>query len=147
MDKLVLKDSKNVNQYALDAIRNKIIHGDALEVLRKIPDESVDLVFIDPPYFLQLPKKKLVRWNVKTTVVGVEDKWDEFESFEEYDSFIEKILTQTSRIMKENATVWIISTYHSVHRIGKIMQDLGYWLLSDVLWVKNNPMPNWLGVR
>ena len=147
IDKLVLADSKNVNQYTLDAIRNKIILGDALEVLRKIPDESVDLVFIDPPYFLQLPKKKLVRWNVKTTVVGVEDKWDEFESFEEYDSFIEKILTQTSRIMKENATVWIISTYHSVHRIGKIMQDLGYWLLSDVQWVKNNPMPNWLGVR
>ncbi|MHA1202674.1 MAG: DNA-methyltransferase, partial [Candidatus Heimdallarchaeaceae archaeon] len=147
IDKLVLEDSKNVNQYTLDAIRNKIILGDALEVLKKIPDESVDLVFIDPPYFLQLPKKKLVRWNVKTKVEGVEDDWDKFESFEEYDLFILTLLQETSRIMKENATIWIISTYHSVHRIGKIMQDLGYWLLSDVLWVKNNPMPNWLGVR
>ena len=147
IDELVLKDSSNVNQYSLDGIRNKIIQGDALEVMNKIPDESVDLVFIDPPYFLQLPKKKLVRWNVRTKVEGVEDEWDKFESFEEYDSFIEKILTQTNRIMKENATVWIISTYHSVHRIGKIMQDFGYWLLSDVLWLKNNPMPNWLGVR
>jgi DNA modification methylase len=147
IDKLVLVDSKNVNQYALDAIRNKIILGDALEVLKKIPEESVDLVFIDPPYFLQLPKKKLVRWNVKTKVEGVEDDWDKFESFEEYDEFILTLLQEISRIMKENATIWIISTYHSVHRIGKIMQDLGYWLLSDVLWVKNNPMPNWLGVR
>ncbi len=147
IDKLVLEDSKKVNQYALDTIKNKIILGDALEVMKKIPDESIDLVFIDPPYFLQLPKKKLVRWNVKTNVEGVEDEWDKFESFEEYDSFIQKILTQTSRIMKENATIWIISTYHSVHRIGKIMQDLGYWLLSDIIWLKNNPMPNWLGVR
>ena len=147
IDKLLFEDSKNVNQYSLDSIINKIILGDALEVLKKIPDESVDLVFIDPPYFLQLPKKKLVRWNVKTNVEGVEDEWDKFESFEEYDSFIEKILTQTSRIMKTNATIWIISTYHSVHRIGMIMQDLGYWLLSDVIWLKNNPMPNWLGVR
>jgi DNA modification methylase len=77
----------------------------------------------------------------------VEDDWDKFESFEEYDEFILTLLQEISRIMKENATIWIISTYHSVHRIGKIMQDLGYWLLSDVLWVKNNPMPNWLGVR
>lgn len=147
IDKLVLADSKNVNQYTLDTIRNKIIHGDALEVLKKIPDESVDLVFIDPPYFLQLPKKKLVRWNVNTEVEGVEDNWDKFESFEEYDSFIEKILTQTSRIMKTNATLWIISTYHSIHRIGAIMQNLRYWLLSEIVWIKNNPMPNWLGVR
>ncbi len=147
IDKLVLEDSKNLNQFTLDAIRNKIILGDALEVLKKFPDESVDLVFIDPPYFLQLPKKKLVRWNVKTKVEGVEDDWDKFESFEEYDLFILTLLQEISRIMKENATIWIISTYHSVHRIGKIMQDLGYWLLSDVLWVKNNPMPNWLGVR
>ncbi len=147
IDKLVLADSKNVNQYTLDEIRNKIILGDALEVLKKIPDESVDLVFIDPPYFLQLPKKKLVRWNVKTKVEGVEDDWDKFESFEEYDSFIENILSQTSRIMKTNATLWIISTYHSIHRIGTIMQNLRYWLLSEIVWIKNNPMPNWLGVR
>ena len=101
VDKFLLADSKNVNQYTLDEIRNRIILGDALEVLKKIPDESFDLVFIDPPYFLQLPKKKLVRWNVKTKVEGVEDEWDKFESFEEYDSFIQKLLQETSRIMKE----------------------------------------------
>ena len=80
IDKMVLEDSSNVNQFSLDAVRNNIIHGDALEVLKKIPDESVDLVFIDPPYFLQLPKKKLVRWNAKTKVEGVEDEWDKFDS-------------------------------------------------------------------
>ncbi|MBY9002157.1 MAG: site-specific DNA-methyltransferase [Candidatus Heimdallarchaeota archaeon] len=146
-EKLVLEDSKEITLFQLSVIKDRIIQGDALEVLKKLPNECVDLVFIDPPYFLQLPKKKLVRWNAKTTVKGVEDDWDKFESFEEYDSFIQKLLIETSRIMKENAALWIISTYHSVHRIGKIMQDLGYWLLSDVIWVKNNPMPNWLGVR
>ena len=144
---LVIKHDKQIQEYQVKDILNKVIQGDALKILEKIPEESVDLVFIDPPYFLQLPKKQLKRWNVKTDVVGVDDEWDKFASFEDYDNFIRKILVEIKRIMKENATVWIISTYHSVHRIGTILQDLGYWLLSDVIWLKNNPMPNWLGVR
>ncbi len=143
----VIKDKQTIKEYSLNQIKNKVLYGDALEILKKIPANSADLVFLDPPYFLQLPKKQLKRWNVKTDVEGVDDYWDKFESFEEYDDFIKTILEQVKRIMKENATVWIISTYHSIFRIGKIMQDIGYWLLSNVIWLKSNPMPNWLGVR
>ncbi len=144
---MLLIDSDDKQHYSLKQIHNKIIEGDALEVLKKIPEKSVNMVFMDPPYFLQLPKKKLKRWNVKTDVEGVEDDWDKFSSFEEYDNFIKKILIELKRIMKENGTIWVISTYHSIFRIGKIMQDMGFWILNNVLWLKSNPMPNWLGVR
>lgn len=147
MNELVIKDTHNKQKYFLNEIKNKIILGDTLEILPKIADESVDLVFIDPPYFLQLPNKELRRWRVKTVVEGVNDKWDKFSSFQEYDEFIRKLLTEVKRVMKPTATIWVIATYHSIFRIGKIMQDLGYWMLNDVIWVKTNPMPNWLGVR
>jgi len=130
-----------------DKFLNSIILGDALKVLKKLPEEMFDMVFIDPPYFLQLPKKELKRWKAKTVVEGVNDEWDKFQSFEEYDRFIQTLLTEVKRVMKPNATIWVIATYHSIFRIGKIMQDLGYWILNDVIWVKTNPMPNWLGVR
>jgi DNA modification methylase len=94
-----------------------------------------------------LPKKELRRWKVKTIVEGVDDDWDKFSSFEEYDNFIKNLLIEVKRVMKPNATIWVIGTYHNIYRIGKIMQDLGYWILNDVIWVKTNPMPNWLGVR
>jgi len=144
---LVIEDKEEKQKYLLDEVRNKVILGDAFKVLRKLDDECVDMVFIDPPYFLQLPNKELKRWKVKTVVEGVNDDWDKFSSFQEYDEFIEKLLKEVKRIMKQNATIWIISTYHSIFRIGKIMQDLGFWILNDVIWVKTNPMPNWLGVR
>ena len=131
----------------IEDIKNKIIQGDALEVLKKIPKESADLIFMDPPYFLQLPKKQLRRWNVNTTVEGVGDQWDKFSSFEEYDRFIDTILSELKRIMKPEATIWVISTYHSIFRIGKILQDLGFWVLNSIHWIKSNAMPNWLGVR
>ncbi len=146
-ERFSIVDDINKETYELEEILNKIIEGDALKILRKIPDNSVDLVFIDPPYFLQLPKKKLKRWNVKTDVEGVEDDWDKFSSFEEYDNFIITVLKELKRIMKQSATLWVISTYHSIFRIGKIMQDLGFWILNSVHWVKSNAMPNWLGVR
>jgi DNA modification methylase len=105
------------------------------------------MVFLDPPYFLQLPQKRLVRWKVKTLVEGVDEDWDKFASFSEYDEFIAKILQEIQRLMKSTATLWVIGTYHNIHRIGKIMQDLGFWILNDVIWVKTNAMPNWLNVR
>ncbi|MBC7347242.1 MAG: site-specific DNA-methyltransferase [Clostridia bacterium] len=105
------------------------------------------MVFLDPPYFLQLPKKELRRWTVKTVVEGVNDAWDRFVSFEAYDAFIGRLLSLAKRVMKPRATIWAIATYHSIFRIGRLMQDLGFWILNDVLWVKSNPMPNWLGVR
>ena len=144
---MVIKDSREKESYTLNEITNKIIHGDALETLKKIPENSIDLVFMDPPYFLQLPKKKLKRWNVKSDVEGVDDEWDKFNSFEEYDEFISTILEEIRRVMKENATIWVISTYHSIYRIGKMLQDKKYWILSNIIWAKSNPMPNWLGVR
>jgi len=144
---LVIEDKVEKEKYEIDQIKNKVILGDTLKVLNKIDDEVFDMVFVDPPYFLQLPNKELKRWKVKTVVEGVNDLWDKFSSFEEYDDFIKKILLEIKRVMKKNATIWVIATYHSIFRIGKIMQDLGYWILNDVIWVKTNPMPNWLGVR
>lgn len=128
-------------------VLGSVILGDCLKTLPKLPDSSVDLVFIDPPYYLQLPKKDLKRWNQNNVVVAVRDEWDKFGSFEDYDLFIENVLEEVRRILKPKGTTWVISTYHSLHRIGKIMQDLGFWILNDVHWVKTNPMPNWLGVR
>jgi len=147
MEKMVVKDSDEKERYSLEEIKNKVILGDALKVLKKIDEEIFDMVFIDPPYFLQLSNKKLKRWNVNTVVEGVNDEWDKFQSFEEYDNFIRKLLTEVKRVMKPSGTIWVIGTYHNIFRIGKIMQDLGYWILNDVIWVKTNPMPNWLGVR
>ena len=144
---LVIEDEEEKQKDYLEEIKNKVILGDTFKVLKKIDEESVDMVFIDPPYFLQLPNKELRRWTVKTVVEGVNDKWDKFGSFEEYDEFIRKLLTEVKRVMKLKATIWVIATYHSIFRIGKIMQDLGYWVLNDIIWVKTNPMPNWLGVR
>ena len=142
----VFEDRDDVKTYRTKDILNSIICGDALKVLKKLERKIFDLVFIDPPYFLQLPKKELKRWN-KTVVNGVDEDWDKFSSFEEYDNFITTLLREVKDVMKENATLWIISTYHSIFRIGKILQDLNFWILNDVIWVKTNPMPNWLGVR
>jgi DNA modification methylase len=143
----VIEDAANREKYQIEEIKNRIISGDAFKVLKKIDDEVFDMVFIDPPYFLQLPNKELRRWTVKTLVEGVNDEWDKFSSFEEYDDFITRLFYEVKRVMKPKGTIWVIATYHSIFRIGKIMQDLGYWILNDVIWVKTNPMPNWLGVR
>ncbi len=122
-----------------------IIKGDAIEVLSQIPDNSVDLIFADPPYNLQL-RGDLWRPN-QTKVNAVTDVWDHFESFEEYDRFSEKWLSQCRRILKDSGSIWVIGTYHNIFRIGKIMQDLGYWIINDIVWIKTNPMPNFRGVR
>ena len=140
--KVVKSDDLSCQDY-----KNVLIHGDCLEVMDKLPSDSYDMVFIDPPYFLQLPKKRLKRWEVKTQVSGVEEDWDKFESFEDYDRFVVEVLSKVKRLMKESATLWVIGTYHSIYRWGKIMQDMGFWILNDVIWLKSNPMPNWLGVR
>jgi DNA modification methylase len=144
---MLIIDDNQISRYQLEEVLDKVIWGDALKVLKKLPDECVDMVFMDPPYFLQIGNKKLKRWNVKTDVEGVNEEWDQFSSFEEYDEFIRKILAEVQRIMKPTATIWVIGTYHNIFRIGKIMQDLGFWILNDVIWFKTNPMPNWLAVR
>lgn len=123
----------------------KIIHGDCIEELKNIDDESIDLIFADPPYNLQL-SKTLIRPN-GSIVDGVNEKWDCFSSFEEYDVFTENWLSSCKRILKNSGSLWISGTYHNIFRIGYILQNLNFWILNDVIWIKNNPMPNFLGTR
>ncbi len=124
---------------------NSIINGDCLEELKKIPDCSVDLIFADPPYNMQL-KNDLYRPN-NTKVDGVNDDWDKFASFEEYDKFCIDWLKECKRILKDTGTIWVIGSYHNIFRVGNIMLNLGYWILNDITWYKTNPMPNFLGTR
>ena len=125
---------------------DRVTAGDATRMMKELPDECIDLVFADPPYNLQLPKKRLVRWN-RTVVDGVTEEWDKFASFEEYDAFTMSWLTEVKRLMAPSATIWVIGTYHNIYRLGNAMQDLGFWLLNDVIWLKTNPVPNFLKVR
>ncbi len=135
----------NNGEVMIEEFLNKIIKGDSIEVLKEIPDNSVDLIFADPPYNLQL-NSELFRPN-QTKVDAVDDDWDKFSSFEEYDKFSEAWLKECRRVLKKTGTIWVIGTYHNIFRIGKIMQDLGFWALNDVIWIKTNPMPNFKGTR
>jgi modification methylase len=124
---------------------DSIFTGDCLEVLAKLPEKSVDLVFADPPYNLQL-SQTLWRPN-RTRVAAVEDGWDKFDSFKEYDQFTRLWLSACRRVLKDTGTLWVIGTYHNIYRIGAILQEMGFWILNDVVWLKTNPMPNFRGVR
>ena len=124
---------------------NKIIQGDCIEIMESLPSESVDLIFADPPYNLQL-KNELHRPNM-TRVDAVDDHWDQFDSFSAYDRFTQDWLAACKRVLKPTGTIWVIGSYHNIFRVGKIMQDIGFWILNDVIWIKTNPMPNFLGVR
>jgi modification methylase len=124
---------------------NQILHGDSLEILQQLPEKSIDVIFADPPYNLQL-SQELWRPN-NSRVDAVDDAWDQFESFETYDVFSSTWLSDCRRVLKDTGTIWVIGTYHNIFRIGTIMQDLGFWLLNDIIWIKTNPMPNFRGVR
>ena len=128
-----------------DNFKNKIINGDCLVELKKIPDRTFDLVFADPPYNLQL-KNKLIRPD-SSEVNAVDDKWDQFESFKKYDEFTISWLKECKRILKKNGALWVIGSYHNIFRLGTAIQNLGFWILNDVVWNKNNPMPNFRGTR
>ncbi|MFN7181137.1 MAG: DNA methyltransferase [Planctomycetota bacterium] len=103
------------------------------------------MCFFRPPYFLQLSPKKLLR-STRSMVNGVDEQWDVFKGVDEYDNFTKNHQTEIKRLMKSNATIWVIGTYPNIHRIGKIMLDLGFWILNDVIWFKTNPKLNFLGV-
>ncbi len=124
---------------------NQIIEGDCVENLNALPEKSIDLIFADPPYNLQL-QNDLHRPNM-TKVDAVDDQWDKFESMQAYDEFTRQWLTACKRVLKPTGTIWVIGSYHNIFRVGAIMQDLGFWILNDVIWVKTNPMPNFRGVR
>ncbi len=124
---------------------NKILNGDCLKELKKIPSKTFDLIFADPPYNLQIGEK-LTRPD-SSQVNGVNDKWDRFNSFKHYDDFCKSWLAECKRILKDNGSIWVIGSYHNIFRLGYHLQNLDYWLLNDVIWRKNNPMPNFRGTR
>ena len=124
---------------------NQILHGDCIDVLASMPENSADVIFADPPYNLQL-RNDLYRPDM-SKVDAVDDGWDKFEDFREYDVFTRKWLSASQRVLKDTGTIWVIGSYHNIYRVGAIMQELGFWILNDVVWIKNNPMPNFRGVR
>jgi modification methylase len=121
----------------------RIILGDCVAEMSKLPAGSIDLVFADPPYNLQL-KGDLKRPD-ESHVDAVNDDWDKFSSFTAYDDFTRAWLLACRRLMKPSATIWVIGSYHNIFRVGAIMQDLGFWVLNDIVWRKTNPMPNFRG--
>ena len=124
---------------------NHIFNGDSLEILKKIPDKTFDLVFADPPYNMQIGEK--LKRPDDSKVNGVNDKWDQFLNFKHYDEFSKEWLKECKRILKDNGSIWVIGTYHNIFRLGYHIQNLNYWILNDVIWRKNNPMPNFKGTR
>ncbi|WP_086047858.1 site-specific DNA-methyltransferase [Hugenholtzia roseola] len=129
----------------INNLLNTIIAGDCIENLKKIPSNSIDLIFADPPYNLQL-NGELHRPD-QSKVDAVDDEWDKFASLKTYDAFCQQWLAECHRVLKDTGSIWVIGTYHNIFRVGAIMQDLDFWLLNDVIWVKNNPMPNFKGTR
>ncbi|WP_420800590.1 site-specific DNA-methyltransferase [Polycladidibacter stylochi] len=122
-----------------------IIRGDCVEAMNKLPAHSVDLVFADPPYNLQLGGN--LHRPDHSKVDACDDHWDQFASFEVYDNFTRDWLKAVKRVLKPNGSFWVIGSYHNIFRVGAIMQDLGFWINNDVIWLKSNPMPNFRGKR
>ena len=123
----------------------KILDGDCIAAMRSLPDASIDLVFADPPYNLQLGGD-LSRPD-GSHVDAVTDHWDQFDSFAAYDKFSREWLTEARRVLKPNGGLWVIGSYHNIFRLGAMLQDMGFWILNDVVWRKANPMPNFKGTR
>jgi len=124
---------------------NKILTGECIEQMQSLDETSIDAIFADPPYNLQL-SGDLLRPN-NTRVDGVNEDWDKFSSLKKYDEFTRKWLSEAYRLLKPNGTIWVIGSYHNIFRIGTFLQDIGFWILNDIIWRKSNPMPNFLGKR
>ncbi len=123
----------------------EILVGDSVEIMNRLDEGTADMIFADPPYNLQL-QGELVRPN-NTRVDGVDDDWDRFADFAAYDEFTRAWLAAARRVLKDDGTLWVIGSYHNIYRVGAILQDLGYWILNDIIWHKSNPMPNFRGKR
>ena len=124
---------------------NAIIKGDCVSALEKLPENSVDVIFADPPYNLQLDGD--LHRPDQSLVDAVDDHWDQFATFEAYDAFSRAWLMAARRVLKPGGTIWVIGSYHNIFRVGTTLQDLGYWILNDIVWRKSNPMPNFRGRR
>jgi modification methylase len=127
------------------ALGGEILVGDCIELMARLPAASFDLVFADPPYNLQLAGE-LTRPD-QSHVDGVDDAWDKFDSFSDYDGFTRSWLAAAQRLLKPDGALWVIGSYHNIYRVGAILQDLGFWILNDIVWRKVNPMPNFRGRR
>lgn len=124
---------------------NEILAGECIDTMRSLPEKCVDMIFADPPYNLQLGGD-LHRPN-NSRVDGVDAEWDKFDSLKVYDNFTRDWLSAARRLLKDDGTIWVIGSYHNIFRVGAVLQDLDYWVLNDVVWVKTNPMPNFRGTR
>ena len=133
------------NEEMISVKRNHIYNSDSLEILRKIPSCSIDVIFADPPYNLQLENE--LRRPDESKVNGVFDEWDKFKSFEVYDEFTMQWLKESKRILKPDGCLWVIGSYHNIFRLGYTIQNLNFWILNDIIWRKTNPMPNFRGTR
>jgi site-specific DNA-methyltransferase (adenine-specific) len=131
--------------YDVNKITNNIIFGDCIEELKKISDCTVDLIFADQPYFMQT-EGELKRTD-GSKFAGVEDEWDKFKNYNEYDEFCFNWLKECQRVLKKDGTIWVIGAFQNIYRLGYIMQNLGYWVLNDVVWSKPNAAPNFGGTR
>jgi modification methylase len=124
---------------------DSILMGDCIAVMKSLPAKSVDCIFADPPYNLQLGGE--LHRPDGSHVDAVTDDWDKFESFAQYDAFTRAWLAQAHRVLKDDGAIWVIGSYHNIFRVGSAVQDLGYWILNDIVWRKANPMPNFRGTR
>ncbi|MDI2090657.1 site-specific DNA-methyltransferase [Commensalibacter oyaizuii] len=129
----------------LDLPLDQILNGECIQVMKQLPSASIDCIFADPPYNLQLQGE--LRRPDDTIVDGVTDEWDKFQSFAAYDQFCRDWLRECHRLLRKDGTIWVIGSYHNIFRIGTILQDLGFWILNDIIWRKSNPMPNFKGRR
>ncbi len=139
--KLTKSPTKSSGKLEIDTLHV----GDCVSIMNSLPEGSVDLIFADPPYNLQLGGD-LARPD-NSMVDAVDDAWDQFASFEVYDQFTTDWLKAAHRVLKDDGGMWVIGSYHNIFRVGKILQDLGFWILNDIIWVKSNPMPNFRGRR
>jgi modification methylase len=124
---------------------DEILQGDCIAEMARLPDKSVDMIFADPPYNLQLGGDLFRPEGGK--VDACDDHWDKFDSFAAYDRFTSEWLAEARRILKDNGTIWVIGSYHNIFRVGSLLQDASFWILNDVIWRKSNPMPNFRGTR
>lgn len=129
----------------IEQIKDTVINDDSVKIMNQLPENSVDVIFADPPYNMQLGEMLLRPDN--SVVNGVNEEWDSFENLSAYDEYTKNWLTAARRVLKEDGSIWVIGSYHNIFRVGYILQNLGFWILNDVVWNKTNPMPNFKGTR
>lgn len=144
MNTKVIENKKTDHKFD-DLPKDVILKGNCIDIMKGLPARSVDLIFADPPYNLQL-NGELHRPN-NTKVDAVDDDWDKFDSLAAYDQFTREWLSAARRILKDDGAIWVIGSYHNVFRLGVALQDMGFWVLNDIIWNKTNPMPNFRGRR